>query len=149
MKHGTAAQGNRSDFPLRWVVPATKPPIQINERGCTTGYSSVGRASDCRVLQQSDGPWFDSGWPDYLSTSRVPRSCIRLCASQGKLEPAKALGRYQRAEMAAPRRCVRRRNCNPNGQRAEHALRNRTVVASIATGGCFLASCATDLLRTR
>ena len=28
------------------------------------GYSSVGRASDCRDLQQSDGPWFDSGWPD-------------------------------------------------------------------------------------
>ena len=32
----------------------------------TAGYSSVGRASDCRVLQQSDGPWFDSGWPDFL-----------------------------------------------------------------------------------
>ena len=30
-----------------------------------TGYSSVGRASDCRVLQLSDGPWFDSGWPDF------------------------------------------------------------------------------------
>ena len=29
------------------------------------GYSSVGRASDCRMLQQSDGPWFDSGWPDF------------------------------------------------------------------------------------
>ena len=29
------------------------------------GYSSVGRASDCRLLQQSDGPWFDSGWPDF------------------------------------------------------------------------------------
>ena len=29
------------------------------------GYSSVGRASDCRSLQQSDGPWFDSGWPDF------------------------------------------------------------------------------------
>ena len=29
------------------------------------GYSLVGRASDCRVLQQSDGPWFDSGWPDF------------------------------------------------------------------------------------
>ena len=29
-----------------------------------SGYSSVGRASDCRPLQQSDGPWFDSGWPD-------------------------------------------------------------------------------------
>ena len=30
------------------------------------GYSSVGRASDCRMLQQSDGPWFDSGWPDLM-----------------------------------------------------------------------------------
>ena len=30
------------------------------------GYSSVGRASDCRMLQQSDGPWFDSGWPDFF-----------------------------------------------------------------------------------
>ena len=30
----------------------------------TSGYSSAGRASDCRSLQQSDGPWFDSGWPD-------------------------------------------------------------------------------------
>ena len=30
-----------------------------------TGYSSVGRASDCRSLQVSDGPWFDSGWPDF------------------------------------------------------------------------------------
>ena len=29
------------------------------------GYSSVGRASDCRALQLSDGPWFDSGWPDF------------------------------------------------------------------------------------
>ena len=28
------------------------------------GYSSVGRASDCRALQLSDDPWFDSGWPD-------------------------------------------------------------------------------------
>ena len=31
-----------------------------------TGYSSIGRASDCRELQESDGPWFDSGWPDAL-----------------------------------------------------------------------------------
>ena len=29
-----------------------------------SGYSSVGRASDCRFRQRSDGPWFDSGWPD-------------------------------------------------------------------------------------
>lgn len=31
------------------------------------GHSSVGRASDCRALQQSDGPWFDSGWPDGMT----------------------------------------------------------------------------------
>ena len=41
---------------------STYPPQQ-------TGYSSIGRASDCRVLQQSDGPWFDSGWPDFLTFS--------------------------------------------------------------------------------
>ncbi len=35
-------------------------------RGAHAGYSSVGRASDCRRLQQSDGPWFDSGWPDSM-----------------------------------------------------------------------------------
>jgi hypothetical protein len=35
----------------------------------TAGYSSVGRASDCRSLQQSDGPWFDSGWPDFFSAA--------------------------------------------------------------------------------
>ena len=28
------------------------------------GHSSVGRASDCRHSQRSDGPWFDSGCPD-------------------------------------------------------------------------------------
>ena len=30
----------------------------------TNGYSLVGRASVCRMLQLSDGPWSDSGWPD-------------------------------------------------------------------------------------
>ena len=37
-----------------------------------TGYSSVGRASDCRHMQQSDGPWFDSGWPDFFRTLSKP-----------------------------------------------------------------------------
>ena len=32
-----------------------------------TGDSSVGRASDCRMVQISDGPWFDSGSPDSLA----------------------------------------------------------------------------------
>ena len=43
-----------------------KPWLQ-NVRGSnvvTAGDSSVGRASDCRALQLSDGPWFDSGSPD-------------------------------------------------------------------------------------
>ena len=44
------------------------------------GYSSVGRASDCRHLQQSDGPWFDSGWPDLLHAA-VPEA--RLKSKQG------------------------------------------------------------------
>ena len=34
----------------------------------SAGYSSVGRASDCSLKQQSDGPWFDSGWPDFYSS---------------------------------------------------------------------------------
>ena len=38
-----------------------------------SGYSSVGRASDCRMLQQSDGPWFDSGWPDLFATCLQPQ----------------------------------------------------------------------------
>ena len=38
------------------------------------GYSSVGRASDCRLLQQSDGPWFDSGWPDFENTTDLRTS---------------------------------------------------------------------------
>ena len=36
------------------------------------GHSSVGRASDCRFLQLSDGPWFDSGWPDLLGATLAP-----------------------------------------------------------------------------
>ena len=53
---------------------AEHPRMTWNMCPCQqTGYSSVGRASDCRVLQQSDGPWFDSGWPDF---------CWKACASQ-------------------------------------------------------------------
>ena len=47
------------------------------------GYSSVGRASDCRITQESDGPWFDSGWPDFCSVFANARArafaCSRLC----------------------------------------------------------------------
>ena len=60
---------------------AAHPRMTWNMCPCQqTGYSSVGRASDCRVLQQSDGPWFDSGWPDF---------CFKACASQvGARKPA-------------------------------------------------------------
>ena len=43
-----------------------------------SGYSSVGRASDCRPLQQSDGPWFDSGWPDILIPQSGDRRLVCL-----------------------------------------------------------------------
>ena len=41
------------------------------------GYSSVGRASECRNLQQSDGPWFDSGWPDLCLFGACSGRCIK------------------------------------------------------------------------
>ena len=44
------------------------------------GYSSVGRASDCRTLQRSDGPWFDSGWPDISAwCSPMQRTLFYYC----------------------------------------------------------------------
>ena len=44
-----------------------------------SGYSSVGRASDCRLLQQSDGPWFDSGWPDFFDAGAGYCVRVRVC----------------------------------------------------------------------
>jgi hypothetical protein len=43
------------------------------------GYSSVGRASDCRTSQRSHAPWFDSGWPDIF------------CAVLAQAEPSVSL----------------------------------------------------------
>ena len=31
-----------------------------------TDHSSAGRAEDCRVAWLSLGPWFDSGWSEFL-----------------------------------------------------------------------------------
>lgn len=52
----------------------------------STGYSSVGRASDCRDMQLSDGPWFDSGWPEICSPKcRVrPTSLLVVSAVIGR-----------------------------------------------------------------
>ena len=50
------------------------------------GYSSVGRASDCRNLQQSDGPWFDSGWPDFRNASLATKAWC--CLGQSEAEKA-------------------------------------------------------------
>ncbi len=49
-----------------------------------TGDSSVGRASDCRMVQTSDGPWFDSGSPDICSR------CLRIRA----LRPGRQAGSW-------------------------------------------------------
>ena len=39
--------------------------MAFEDGGRQAGDSSVGRASDCRSLQLSNGPWFDSGSPDF------------------------------------------------------------------------------------
>ena len=42
------------------------------------GHSSVGRASDCRILQQSDGPSFASRWPDFYATPPQRKSAMTV-----------------------------------------------------------------------
>jgi hypothetical protein len=59
------AQGHTITIICALLCPASiQAYASLRFQICNPGYSSVGRASDCRVLQQSDGPWFDSGWPD-------------------------------------------------------------------------------------
>ena len=48
------------------MTPRSAELILMFQVACemgNAGYSSAGRASDCRSLQQLDGPWVDSGWP--------------------------------------------------------------------------------------
>ena len=45
------------------------------------GYSSVGRASDCSLLQKSDGPWFDSGSPDMLFLAAITGAIAKICTN--------------------------------------------------------------------
>ena len=74
---------------LRSRIPS---PWQVLPR--QTGYSSVGRASDCRMLQQSDGPWFDSGWPDFLgSVECLKEGTMFKRGNYGSLVPAVSCGR--------------------------------------------------------
>ena len=65
---GSAAQIRLGPF-SRWrfvpIMDCQRLKLIGRQGEDTTGYSSVGRASDCRALQKSDGPWFDSGWPDF------------------------------------------------------------------------------------
>ena len=71
-----------------------------------TGYSSVGRASDCRHLQKSDGPWLDSGWPDLWARA----VCVDppTAASTGWLPVAQLTGCPARARTCHGRaRCCR------------------------------------------
>ena len=57
------------------------------------GYSSVGRASDCRLLQQSDGPWFDSGWPDFENTTDLRTTDPRTTALEDTARLARSVER--------------------------------------------------------
>ena len=52
------------------------------------GYSTVGTTSDCRLQQQSDGPWFDSGWLEHYfeevpawGSEQSERNCQLTCLS--------------------------------------------------------------------
>ena len=52
------------------------------------GYSSVGRASGRRLMQQSDGPWVDSGWPGFCMTrARITHKGRTLKRVGGKWLP--------------------------------------------------------------
>jgi hypothetical protein len=88
--HGMASDWCRARFPFPSRPQCVTGSVYLsisprtNEQLTLTieqaGYSSVGRASDCRSLQLSDGPWFDSGWPDLSSMgarSLCPRKQIQ------------------------------------------------------------------------
>ena len=66
------------------------------------GYSSVGRASDCRSLQQSDGPWFDSGWPDFCARAHGHAGKAQL--SPGSARPHREAHGHARRRQGHPRR---------------------------------------------
>ena len=74
-------------FPLRLSVGFV---FQRTDLQATTGYSSVGRASDCRTSQESDGPWFDSGWPDFLG--RFPSGHASLSVGRASSSQSQSQG---------------------------------------------------------
>lgn len=60
-------------------VGGSKPPkatrIQLTEH--TTGFSSVGRAFDCRGIQTSNSRWFDSGKPEITTFNNFVRKVVQ------------------------------------------------------------------------
>ena len=68
--------GNRATISTIWAHSRNDISSHLE---CQSGYSSVGRASDCRLLQASDGPWFDSGWPDLLFKA-LSRTIVAIAA---------------------------------------------------------------------
>ena len=61
--------------PFQGVQPVFQIDFHFSQEAlritAITGDSSVGRASACRMVQTSDGPWFDSGSPDVSFTLSV------------------------------------------------------------------------------
>ena len=81
LSYAISVDGEPNQIFSYYCIPARRNHFEAlasmaaGDQDYQTGYSSVGRASDCRIVQLSDGPWFDSGWPDsYPSASvRQPR----------------------------------------------------------------------------
>ena len=56
LRHGAGRRGTSKK------LGSASAAVEIEQ----AGHSSAGRASDCRQVQLSDGPWFDSGRPDFI-----------------------------------------------------------------------------------
>ena len=64
-----------------------KQTVRRSKLARTAGYRSVGKESDCRCLQQSNGPWFDSGSPDFAHVqiaNPVPTATARGCGKHAQ-----------------------------------------------------------------
>ena len=113
-------------------------------RSAHAGYSSVGRASDCRRLQQSDGPWFDSGWPDSLrhalcglhSIARAGRSLAAFLVCPLRLPSSRSPVRVcPGARRLASRLRLRWRGNTPGGTRTRNLRIRGPTPCPLGHGG--------------
>jgi hypothetical protein len=77
------------------------------------GYSSVGKASDCKALQRSDGLWFDSGRPD-MSRMLLAHAKPMLCQGSHTRREDVLKRKHACAKIALSRR--RQPSSQPSGR---------------------------------